>query len=208
MDDRDALSSIAGWIDAVRAGEPLGQQALWDRFFPQIVRLAKSRMRDGICRAGDEEDVALSVLNSFFAGFQENSFPDVRGRDDLWRLLSRMTQRKVADWVRSQGRKKRFALGESALMRNAFDENPLPMEQQKHPGPTPDMELVFIEQCQRLMKLLPTDLQAVVIQKLSGQKNEDIANQLNCSIATVERRLKLIRELWTKAIEDERGLEP
>ena len=199
-------SSVNQFIIRAQAGDPDAQQEIWDKFFPQLLELARLRLHGGVKRVGDEEDVALSVLNSYFTGAQENKFPDVRGRDELWRLLSRMTQRKAIDWIRFYGRRKRQVMGESALMANAECETvpagadaPRPLDGIASEQPTPVMELIVIEECQRLMELLPDELRSVVLRRLEGHSNLEIAHVNSCSLATVERRMKLVREIWSKA---------
>ena len=193
--------SIAVWIERARAGNAEAQQELWDRFFPQLLRLAKSRLQRAPQRLGDEEDVALSVFQSFFRGIQENRFPSLRGEGDLWRLLSSMTHRKAIDWLRHANRQKRMALGESALLspdQGERSQQTRPMSQVEGKPQSPLLELVVIEEVRRLMDLLTDDLRGVAVKKLEHHTNAEIAAALNCSVATVERRLKLIRQIWSE----------
>ena len=48
----------------------------------------------------------------------------------------------------------------------------------------------------RLEQLDDTALQAIAIAKMQGYANRDIAEQLSCSVRTIERRLELIRRKW------------
>jgi DNA-directed RNA polymerase specialized sigma24 family protein len=55
------------------------------------------------------------------------------------------------------------------------------------------------EEVQRLLALLPRDeLRTVALRKMGGYTNAEIAAELGCTVATVERRLRLIRAVWTK----------
>jgi hypothetical protein len=47
----------------------------------------------------DEEDVALSAFDSFCRGAEQGRFPQLSDRDDLWRLLFVITERKAIDLV-------------------------------------------------------------------------------------------------------------
>lgn len=196
-----ASPSASLWMSMVRAGNPGAQDQLWEQFFPQLVALARQRLAGARMAEGDEEDVALSVLNSFFAGAAENRFPDLRGSDNLWRLLSWMTHRKVIDWLRHHGRQKRQSLGESALMH--FDGSGQDgMAQVADPNPTPDLEVMLIDELRRLVNMLPETMQTVATLKMDGFSNFEIAEQLGCSLATIERRLKMIREIWRAASDE------
>ncbi len=142
-DNHPLESSTASlWMELIRAGNAEAQTELWEQFFPQLVALARKRLAETKLADGDEEDVALSVLNSFFAGAAENRFPDLRGHDNLWRLLTWMTHRKAIDWLRHNTRQKRKSLGESALMQK--DRRPGDgLAQVADPYRTPDLEAVI-----------------------------------------------------------------
>ncbi|XZE37191.1 ECF-type sigma factor [Pirellulaceae bacterium SH501] len=192
-------SSLDRWLGEIRSGNPEAQQAIWEAFFPELVLLARRRLTGVRRSVEDEEDVALSVLQSFFAAVEKNCFPDLRGRDSLWRLLSWMTHRKAIDRIRYHSRQKRKVLGESAIV-GGFGEEPMerPLEQMIGAEIGPDLEAVFIEELRVLLDLLNHSMRTVALRKLDGYTNAEIAREQNCSIATVERRLKMIREIWTQ----------
>ncbi len=193
-------------MDLIRAGNPGAQEELWEQFFPQLVALARKRLSGARLAVGDEEDVALSVLNSFFAGASENRFPDLRGSDNLWRLLSWMTHRKAIDWLRHHGRQKRQSLGESALF-HFEDGSQKGMAQIVDPNPAPDLEVMLIDELRLLVHRLPDSMQKIATLKMDGFSNSEIADQLGCSLATIERRLKMIREIWRTAGDESRSAE-
>ncbi|MHC4405382.1 MAG: RNA polymerase sigma factor, partial [Planctomycetota bacterium] len=56
------------------------------------------------------------------------------------------------------------------------------------------------ENCQRLLDCLTPDLQTLALSKLEGYTNREIADQLDCSTPTIERRLKLIRKKWERVL--------
>ena len=192
--DHTLESSTASlWMELVRAGNAEAQTELWEKFFPQLVALARKRLAGTRMAEGDEEDVALSVLNSFFAGAAENRFPDLRGHDNLWRLLSWMTHRKAIDWLRHNTRQKRKSLGESALMRKDGTTGD-GMAQVADPNPTPDLEVMLIDELRLLVQKLPESMQSVATLKMDGFANSEIAEKSGCSLATIERRLKIDRK--------------
>lgn len=192
-------NSIERWLQEIRGGNSQAQQAIWEAFFPDLVLLARKRLTGIRKTFEDEEDVALSVLQSFFTAMQKNRFLDLRGRDSLWRLLSWMTHRKAIDRIRHQSRQKRRVQGESAMLPGTIS-NPVgrPLEQVVGQEPSPDLEAILIEELRVLLDLLNEPMRLVAIRKLDGFSNAEIAQEQACSIATIERRLKLIREIWTQ----------
>src|SRR5258708_21310640 len=117
----DRGGSVTHWIGALQAGE-MDEAAgpLWGRYFERLAHLARLRLRSKARGPGDEEDVALSVFNSFFDGVAAGAFPELGGRDDLWRLLVTITARKAANQIRREHQLKRGGgrvLGEAMLER-------------------------------------------------------------------------------------------
>jgi DNA-directed RNA polymerase specialized sigma24 family protein len=87
--------------------------------------------------------------------------------------------------------------GESACLGGIVsEENFRPMDRAIDPDPTPDLEAMLIDELRRLLGLLNEPMQLVATRKLDGWSNAEIAQELGCSLATVERRLKMIREIW------------
>jgi hypothetical protein len=99
--------SISRWIGPLKAGEGEAARELWRRYFTTLVRLARERLRATRRAAADEEDVALSALDSFFAGVAAGRYPRLEDRDDLWRILVTITTRKAIDQVQHERRQKR-----------------------------------------------------------------------------------------------------
>jgi hypothetical protein len=99
--------SVSIWLDELRDGSPDAAQVIWQRYYDQLVRLARQKL--GTCprRAFDEEDVALSAFDSFFRAAGEGRFPKLEDREDLWKLLFVMTERKALRRVKHERRQKR-----------------------------------------------------------------------------------------------------
>ena len=111
-------NSVTQWIDGLKAGDEAAAARLWGRYYQRLKALAGKRLGDFPRRAADEEDVALSAFQSFCRGAKGNRFPDLRDRDDLWRLVVCITERKAYKQLRHETCAKRGAgqvAGESAL---------------------------------------------------------------------------------------------
>ena len=178
-------------------------QMLWDRYFQDLLALARTHLRTVPRRVSDEEDVALSALNSFFVAAQNGRFPNLEDRDGLWRLLSRMTQRKAVDQLRRHLALKRGGEtvgGESRLHRSSLPQ--ADMTQFADDRLSPELQVIITEQCSRLMDSLDDpELRQMALAKMEGLTNEEIASQFDCSLRTVERRLHLIRKTWQQESE-------
>jgi DNA-directed RNA polymerase specialized sigma24 family protein len=197
--------SVTDWIDQLKAGVPDGAERLWERYFEQLVALARTRMRGMPRRAADEEDVALSAFDSLCRGAEHGRFPELLHRDSLWRLLVTITLRKVHDVRRDEHRLKRGngqVIRESELLDapdSAMTEAGL--EQVVGREPTPAWAAQVAEECRRLLgRLNDATLQTLALLKMEGYTNEELADRLGCGLRTVERKLRLIRQIWGKEL--------
>ena len=189
MDDVD--QSITVWIHDLKHGNPLAADQVCQRYWTKVAAFARKRLGTFPRRVADEEDVAASVLASLCRGAQDGKYPRLTDRDDLWRLLVVLTARKVCDYYEREGRKKRGGGKLPASERAAALEQVLSRE------PTAESVAIFLEDCERMLSLLPDGEREVAIRKLEGYTNKEIATQLKCGVRTVERRLEIIRSAWS-----------
>lgn len=191
--------SVSQWIIGAKRGESVAVQRLWERYFDRLVHLARKRLIATHRRVADEEDVALSAFASFCTAAEQGRFPDLSDRDDLWRLLIRITAQKAVDQIRHDSRKKRGGgrvLGESALKDLAGKNGDQRLARMVGDDPSPEFAAIVAEQCRLLLDQLEEDLRAVAEAKMEGYTNQEIADRRTCSLSTVERSLRLIRKRW------------
>src|SRR5262245_22647587 len=186
-----APGSVTCWLDGLRAGDAAAAQVLWEGYYGRLVRLAKQRLRGAAGGPADEEDVALSAFDSFCRGAARGRFPRLNDRDDLWQVLVLLTARKAADAVRAKRALKRG--GGRVAQEPAADGGP-GLSAVVGAEPTPSFAAQVAEECRRLLDRLGDDeLRAVALLKMEGYTNAEVADKLGRSLATVERKLKLIR---------------
>ncbi|HEY7157333.1 MAG TPA: ECF-type sigma factor [Gemmataceae bacterium] len=182
--------TITGWVSRLQAGDQAAAQPLWESYFERLVRLARGRLGAANRAAADEEDVALSAFNSFCRAAECGRFPQLRDRNDLWRLLILFTERKAINLLRAQHRHKRGA-------GRVFVESGAGLDGLPGREPTPEFAARVVEEHERLLGLLGNDILRRLAQlKLEGWANEEIAERLGCAVRTVERKLAMIRKSW------------
>jgi DNA-directed RNA polymerase specialized sigma24 family protein len=191
--------SVSQWLDQLQAGERAAAQKLWQRYFHELVGLARKQLEGTPCGAADEEDVALSAFDSFCRAAERGRFPQLHDRHDLWRLLVAITARKAAHQLRAAGRKKRGgAIAEPSSSPQPAELDP---DQILDHRPTPDFAAQVAEECQRLLaRLGDAQLRSIALWKMEGYTAQEIAKKLSCVTRTVERRLRLIRTLWEQEV--------
>jgi DNA-directed RNA polymerase specialized sigma24 family protein len=195
--------SVTRLIEQVKGGDASAAAKLWERYFRRLVGLARRKLRGTVQLGADEEDIALSTLDSLYRGAADGRFPKLSTRDDLWRLLLVITARKAVDLVQHERAARRGGgkvQGEAALagllgtsVEDASFDQIIGRE------PTPEFAAQVAEECRRLLDLLGnSELRAVAVWKMEGHTNAEIAVKLGCVTVTVERRLRMIRGIWEK----------
>ena len=82
----------------------------------------------------------------------------------------------------------------------ADDEGP-GLEQIIGSEPTPEFAAQVAEECQRLLSRLgDAELRQIAVWKMEAYSNKEIAAKLGCVVRTVERKLGLIRTLWSQDV--------
>jgi DNA-directed RNA polymerase specialized sigma24 family protein len=178
--------SVTTWMRKLRAGDGVAAKWLWERYSPNMLRLARCKLGRTPCRGADEEDIALSAFKSFCHAAANGHFPGPINRDNLWQLLFALTARKVVGQVRYEGRRKRNGT-----------RCEVELDGLAAPEPGPELAAQLDEEMQRLLdRLGDPQLRSVALGKMDGLTSAEIAAQMGCSERTVERKLRVIRRLW------------
>lgn len=197
MDD-DA--SVTFWLHKLKVGDrDEAASKLWGAYFRRLVGLARGHLRSRPRAPADEEDVALSAFDSFVRAAEAGRFPRLDDRDDLWQVLLVVTSRKAADLIQSENRLKRGG-GKVIPVSAAVPDPDGSAPPVAGSEPDPAEAAAMAEGLDRMLHVLGDDqLRRIAVWKLEGHSNADIAGKLGKSDATVERKLKLIRDLWEEA---------
>lgn len=201
-----AAPQVTTLIEQFHGGDPDAAAQLWHRYFPQIVRLARARLKGARRAVADEEDVALSAFKSLWMGVQEGRFPKLTNRDSLWSLLVAITAHKSVDLIRRENRQKRGGTGgPCSTTGDDCGAKSTPLSGVIEPQANPEFAALIGDQFEALVKKLDCaedpDLLPVAIAKMLGDSTPEIAARLGCVRRTVERKLALIRRIWEDEIE-------
>jgi DNA-directed RNA polymerase specialized sigma24 family protein len=173
----------------IRRGDREGAQRLWDKYFHRLVRLACRRLGRSRRGGGDEEDVALSALESFVLRAEQGKFPSLEDRDDLWQVLYCITVRKSIDLLRRESKRGTIV----SLSDLAVIETGGPIDS----DPTPELAAQFADELRLLLgRLNDPTLSRIAVWKMEGYTNKEIASRVGVIEQTVERKLRRIREIW------------
>jgi DNA-directed RNA polymerase specialized sigma24 family protein len=190
---------VSHWVLHLAGGDGEDAQKIWNDYFGKLVRLAHRKLNGMPLRAVDEEDVALSAMNSFYQGMTQKKFTNLQSREDLWKLLVTITARKATAQRRRYYSQKRGGgriRGESVFGRRD-DQSNGGIADILGTEPTPELAVALAENCQTLLDDLQDEaLRQIALLTLEGYRTEEIAVKLGCVRRTIERKLERIREIW------------
>jgi DNA-directed RNA polymerase specialized sigma24 family protein len=192
--------SVSHWLGPLQEGNPDAAQKLWECYFERLIELARKKLR-AVPHCEAAEDVALSAFDSFCRCAGRGRFPQLADRENLWRLLVVITERKAARYKRDANRLKRGgrAVGVGTGRSDADMETYL--EQIVDREPTPEFAAQAADECRHLMRLLgDPELESIALLRMEGCTVEEIGERLDFVPRTIKRKLRLIRGLWEKEL--------
>jgi RNA polymerase sigma factor (sigma-70 family) len=178
---------------------------IWQRYFPELLDLARKSLDRRVRRRADEEDVLQSMFHSFCARQVRGEF-DLADRDELWRPLVTITLRKARNAARDHPRGRRDIAREQTFADAAETGDSCPgwaLEQMDDSGPTPAEAAVLNEALElRLASLGDAELRQIALWRLEGHTNREIADRFDRTERSVERRMERIRYKWSSYDEE------
>jgi RNA polymerase sigma factor (sigma-70 family) len=173
---------------------------IWQRYFRDLLDLARKNLDKKVRRRADEEDVLVSMFQSFCARQVRGEF-HLADRDELWRLLVTITLRKARNLARDHHRDRRDIAREQTQSGAVNDDSSCPgwaLEQMDDSAPSPEEAAALNEALERRLESLDSlELREIALWRLEGYTNREIADRLDCTERSVERRMERIRSKWT-----------
>jgi DNA-directed RNA polymerase specialized sigma24 family protein len=179
-------ASTTYWLKQLKAGNPQAPLEVCDRCWRLVVHQARLRLHNQPI-VSDPEDIAVSVFDTFFRGTAEGKYDATADGNDLRKLFLAITRNKTLEHLRREHRQKR---GGDVAKTPAADDLAAPQ-------PDPALEAEWNDQCQWLLQNLDEGLRDVALLRLEGLANKELARKLAMPLRSVERKLALIREIWS-----------
>ncbi len=156
-------------------------EELFRRYSGRLTALARSRLSSALARRVDAEDVVQSAYRSFFLLARAGDVV-LRENGDLWRLLVRITLRKV---YRSARRHRADCRSVGREHPRADETEALALSRE----PTPADAAVLIDELRAALAPLDALQRRTVEMRLQGHEVEAIAAEVGRSARTVRRTL-------------------
>lgn len=199
--------SVSVWIQQLKDDEESALAKLHMRYWPFLVDLARRKLGNAPRRATDEEDVAQQAFWQFCKSVRAGGFPNLVNRHELLALLSHITVCQAVNQIKHEvGVQKRGAgnvKGESVfgLPPESGEHSTRGLEQIEDPGLSP-LETSLLNDCyQHYVQALPAHLHDFAELHLAGLTYREIAERLDCTERTVDRKMALILANWRRQAE-------
>jgi RNA polymerase sigma-70 factor (ECF subfamily) len=197
--------SVTQWMQRLGDADPRVREEaarqIWERYVAQLLKLARDRLSATVGQREDEHDVLQSVFKSFFLDQRDGKYP-LHSRNEVARLLISMTLCKVVNKSHRHRAQCRDVRRERAGGAGTSDESfgpPSLLEHMATSEPTPAQAALWNEEFARRLALLPADLRQLVLWKMEGRTNGQIAAACSRTERTVELKLQRIRQKWQAA---------
>ena len=197
-------STVSEWIEQLKHGRESAATKLWDHFLEKLTLLVRKKLRSSTKTISDEEDVIIDAVDACFRALIENRYPKVVNREDLWKLLAVIAERKAIDQIR-RNTKGVDGIRANVSFRIVSATSSIVDGMQEWPcsEPTPEFAAIISENLHFYLNMLEGPFRNVALLKMQGYTNREIAEKIKRSVPTVERYLKLIRTTWTSQSDDE-----
>ena len=195
------IGSVTGWIEQLKSSDPEAQRQIWERFVSRLVHFTNGQMRNASFRVADADDITNMAFYNFFEK-SPDQFEQLVDRNDLWQILTMLAERRAIDqqrkWFNQKNGGNRI-LNEPSLVDN--DGNAKGMDVFEGNCRPPDIEFMLAEETELLLSSLDDELlRQIAIAKLQGFDNREIAKTFAVSVRTIERKLNIIREIFSSAL--------
>jgi RNA polymerase sigma-70 factor (ECF subfamily) len=184
-----APDDFAQLIKRLEAGDPEAAAVVHDRYVRRLIGLARRQLDPRFQARVDQSDIAQSVFRTFFRRQAERPF-DLGSEDALWALLAEITMRKCGRWNEHFHARKRSVEREVATSTDLDG----PAGPTAGGEPSPEDAAMLRDTVEQLLAGLDPRSQRVCELRLQGYEIREIAEQLDCTQVTVQRKLKLIKE--------------
>ena len=184
--------SFTHMIADLQQGDQDSASDLWRFLRERLLDLSRKANRGADSPVNDDEDtVALSSADTLDC-WQEQRDNDIECREELWRQMAFIAFNKARSRATDETRLQ-DAGGTS------FEPGEKMFDAVSGETPEANWSMLMQEGCAELLNQLQTkELRNVALLNVQGYTNEAIANQIGCTRRAIQRRLVLIREIWSK----------
>jgi DNA-directed RNA polymerase specialized sigma24 family protein len=194
------MGSVTLCVQHLRSSDPRERdqaaRVLWERFAPQLHGLVRRHLNSRIRRREDEHDVLQNAYASFCLGQRDgNATP--ANREELWKLLVRITMCTVVNTAHRHLAARRDVRREQAEGPQTVADTDFPnwlRDYADRGEPSHEEATIVLDELTRILSQLPPELRTLVLWKMDGFTNADIAAKIGRTVRSVELKMQVIRK--------------
>lgn len=177
------------------AGNEEAFSKVFTALFAELCATIASQQKSLRVHRAEPQDIANSVFLALHQAIQTKRLNELNDSRHLLGVLKLIAKRKTLNLLRAELTQKKgngLVRGES-IFATGYGLDQAAVDQS-------DLNPLYVaglrEHWQRLLQALNPECQAIALGKLYNKTNPELAAELSLSLATVERRLVLIRTIW------------
>ncbi|MFN0017474.1 MAG: RNA polymerase sigma factor [Pirellulaceae bacterium] len=193
-------SDFSELVGRLREGDERAIASLFDKYFRQLAKTANRLLPQNLSKMADGEDLAQSVMRTFFRRLRVGEFSQLSDEGRLRALLRVLLERRLKNHIKhelSQKRDQRRTesyLTVSAANRSESDFDPPAQDTSEFELCEP---LLLAEEIAAALAVLESDRQRKIAEfVLAGNEQSLIAQELDIHPATFYRHLNRILAIW------------
>ena len=184
-----AVGSVTQWIRDVKQGDELALANLHSRYWPRLVKLARSKMRGAVLPDRDAEDVAQIAFLSVYRQIREHRSLNLENRHQFLAFLTHVIACRAINEIKHANAAKR---GGGTVRHLSSLESAVPQRGEFRPD-----EDAALKDCYAFFVYsLPDRLVPFAELYLAGLSHHEIAERMGCVERTAQRKVAMIREHW------------
>lgn len=182
--------SVSILLEAMKDGDEDARNKIAQRYFEKVAAIAEKKVR--LCRTTGGEDVAAEVFAQFFKTLSTKGYSELNDRNNLWAILSTMMEGHSKNAIRHSLAEKR-----DARRTQSQDNDSSPgFDNYGSIDPSESDVDELLETLEKALGQLAPGIREIATLRMQGHSIAEIAEKMDSSKATVERRLKIARERW------------
>lgn len=187
------LGTVSIWIARAKTGDDFALADLHQRYWDDLVTLARKRLKRAPVADRDAEDVAQDAFIVMYESMQAGKIPRLKNRQQWIAFLTHIIAcRTVNEYKRSTAMKR----GGGKLI--DMDTSTLNEIDAKD---SPELRAIVNDCYDHYLRQLPDHLREFAELHLAGLTSTEIADQLGCVRRTVERKLQVLKLYWAEIAE-------
>lgn len=200
---------LRAWLNRAVEGDEEGIEQLWRFFYPRLRAAVSRRIATMPRLAGEESDLTSKSLHGFLCHVLRSPDLDLTDLNSVWKLLRVVALRHINDVAKNRFSQKRGGLVSTTSLSQSIPGNrratrpdgsqySLVDELQDPSALDPGKSVLFDDLLEHLLSKLESEkVRQIVLMRLGGYSNGEIAELMKVSIRTIQRQIKELEQVWT-----------